>query len=148
MIIVDTNVISEFMRPNPNHRVLSWMDSLRKNDVGITAISLAEILCGIGSLPDGKKKHRLLDAATTMFDEYFFSRIYPFDQLAAIEYADIVLHRDQIGTPISMPDAQIAAICIVSGAEFATRNTKDFENTGLVLINPWETPTCCATRRT
>ena len=93
---------------------------------------------GIGSLPDRKKKHRLLEAATTMFDEYFFSRIYPFDQLAAIEYADVVLHKDRIGTPMSMPDAQIAAICIVSGAEFATRNTKDFENTGFVLINPWE----------
>ena len=138
MIIVDTNVISEIMGPNPDYHVVSWMDNLRKNDVGITAISVAEILYGIGSLPDGKKKHRLLEAATTMFDEYFFSRIYPFDQLAAIEYADVVLHRDRIGTPMSMPDAQIAAICIVSGAEFATRNTKDFENTGLVLINPWE----------
>ena len=73
-----------------------------------------------------------------MFEEYFASRIFAFDQLAAIEYADIVLQRDRIGSPISMPDAQIAAICRVSSAGLATRNTKDFEYTGLVLINPWE----------
>jgi predicted nucleic acid-binding protein len=139
MIFIDTNVLSEIMRPNPDKRVLGWVNGLRRNDVGITAISVAEILYGIGSLPAGRKKHHLLDAATAMFDEYFSGRIYAFDQLAAIEYADIVIQRERMGTPISMPDAQIAAICRVSGADFATRNTKDFENTGLVLIDPWET---------
>jgi predicted nucleic acid-binding protein len=139
MIFIDTNVLSEIMRPNPDKRVLGWVNGLRRNDVGITAISVAEILYGIGSLPAGRKKHHLLDAATAMFDEYFSGRIYAFDQLAAIEYADIVIQRERMGTPISMPDAQIAAICRVSSADFATRNTKDFENTGLVLIDPWET---------
>jgi predicted nucleic acid-binding protein len=139
MIFIDTNVLSEIMRPNPDKRVLGWINGLRRNDVGITAISVAEILYGIGSLPAGRKKHHLLDAATAMFDEYFSGRIYAFDQLAAIEYADIVIQRERMGTPISMPDAQIAAICRVSSADFATRNTKDFENTGLVLIDPWET---------
>jgi predicted nucleic acid-binding protein len=139
MIFIDTNVLSEIMRPNPDKRVLGWINGLRRNDVGITAISVAEILYGIGSLPAGRKKHHLLDAATAMFDEYFSGRIYAFDQLAAIEYADIVIQREWMGTPISMPDAQIAAICRVSSADFATRNTKDFENTGLVLIDPWET---------
>jgi predicted nucleic acid-binding protein len=139
MIFIDTNVVSEIMRPNPDKRVLGWINGLRRNDVGITAISVAEILYGIGSLPAGRKKHHLLDAATAMFDEYFSGRIYAFDQLAAIEYADIVIQRERMGTPISMPDAQIAAICRVSSADFATRNTKDFENTGLVLIDPWET---------
>jgi predicted nucleic acid-binding protein len=80
-----------------------------------------------------------------MFEEYFASRIFAFDQLAAIEYADIVLQRDRIGSPISMPDAQIAAICRVSSAGLATRNTKDFEYTGLVLINPWEAQEASAT---
>jgi predicted nucleic acid-binding protein len=139
MIFIDTNILSEIMRPNPDKRVLGWINGLRRNDVGITAISVAEILYGIGSLPAGRKKHHLLDAATAMFDEYFSGRIYAFDQLAAIEYADIVIQRERMGTPISMPDAQIAAICRVSSADFATRNTKDFENTGLVLIDPWET---------
>ena len=138
MIFVDTNILSELMRPEPNTRVLGWMDGLRTNDVGITAISVAEILYGIRALSEGKKKRRLLEAAATMFDEYFSGRIYAFDRFAALEYADIALQRDRIGAPISIPDAQIAAICRVSCAGFATRNTKDFENTGLVLINPWE----------
>jgi predicted nucleic acid-binding protein len=138
MTFVDTNVLSELMLPEPEVRVVRWIDGLQRYEFGLTAISVAEILYGIGSLPEGKKKHRLLDAATTIFDEYFSGRIYAFDQLAAVEYADIVLQRERIGIPISMPDAQIAAICRVAGADFATRNTKDFENTGLVLINPWE----------
>ncbi len=138
MIFIDTNILSELMRPKPDTRVLGWMDGLPKYDVGLTAISVAEILYGIGSLPEGKKKQRLLDAATTIFDEYFSGRIYAFDQFAAVEYAEIVLQRERIGITISMPDAQIAAICRTSRANFATRNTKDFENTGLVLINPWE----------
>lgn len=72
-----------------------------------------------------------------MFEEDFAGRIFAFDQLAAAEYAAIVLRRERIGSPISMPDAQIAAICRASSAGLATRNTKNFEDTGLVLINPW-----------
>jgi len=137
MILVDTNVLSELMRPTPDKRVLDWMDGLQSGDIGLTAISVAEVLYGIGSLAEGKKKQRLLDAAATMFDEYLTGRIFAFDQLAAVEYAAIVLRRERIGSPISMPDAQIAAICRASSAGLATRNTKDFEDTGLVLINPW-----------
>ena len=115
------------------------MDKLWRRDVGITAISVSEILYGIGSLPEGKKKHRLIETTTAIFDEYFAGRIYAFDRFAAVEYADIVIQRDRTGAPISMPDAQIAAICRVSDADLATRNTKDFENTGLTLIDPWRT---------
>jgi predicted nucleic acid-binding protein len=138
MIFFDTNVLSELMRPRPDGRVVGWMDALPKSDIGFTVISIAEILYGIGSLPEGKKKRRLLEAATTVFEDYFSGRIFAFDQFSAIEYADIVLHRERIGVPISMADAQIAAICRGCGADFATRNIRDFENTGLVLINPWE----------
>ena len=138
MIFVDTNVLSELMRLNPERRVMDWMDAIPRSDIGLTAVSVAEILYGIGSLSEGKKKRRLFETASAIFDEYFIGRIYSFDQLAAIEYADIVIQRERIGVPISMPDAQIAAICRVSGAHFATRNTKDFENTGLTLINPWD----------
>jgi toxin FitB len=138
MIILDTNILSELMRPSPEARVLVWMDGLHRSDIGITAISVAEILYGIGSLPDGKKKRRLFEAATTVFDEHFVDRIFAFDHFAAVEYADIVCQRDKLGTPISAADAQIAGICRFYSAGFATRNTKDFENTGLLLINPWE----------
>ncbi len=139
MIIIDTNVISELMRPRPDSSVVTWMDDLVESEIGITAISVAEILYGIGSLPEGNGKQRLLEAAGTVFDTYFSGRVFSFDHLAAVEYADIVLLRDRIGKPISMADAQIASICRICSAGFATRNEKDFEDTGLVLINPWET---------
>ncbi len=137
MIVVDTNVISELMRQIPDNRVLTWIDDIPKQDIAITAITVAEILYGIGSLPDGKKRRRLVDAVTAMFDEYFFGRIHPFDRRAAVEYADIVIQRENLGAPISIPDARIAAICRSMAAGFATRNTKDFGNIGLVLIDPW-----------
>jgi predicted nucleic acid-binding protein len=138
MIILDTNILSELMRPRPDTRVLEWTDAFDMVDIGTTAVSVAEILYGIGSLSAGRKKRGLLEAATTVFDEYFSGRIFAFDHLAAVEYADIVCQRDSFGTPISMADAQIAAICRRFSAGFATRNTKDFDNIGLVLINPWE----------
>lgn len=137
MIIVDTNVISELMRPAPDKRVVGWIDELMIGDVGITAISVAEVLYGLCSLQDGARKRRLFGAATEIFDEYFANRIFGFDRLAAVEYADIVTGRERSGKPISMADAQIASICRVSSAALATRNTGFFENTGLVLIDPW-----------
>ncbi len=94
MIFVDTNVLSELMRPNPDRRVVNWMDAIPKSDIGLTAVSVAEMLYGIGSLPEGKKKHRLFETASAIFDEYFPGRIYAFDQLAAVEYADIVIQRE------------------------------------------------------
>ena len=137
MIIVDTNIISELMKPAPNAKVVAWIDELIIGDIGITSITVAEILFGLGSLPEGDSKRRLFGAATEIFDEYFSDRIFAFDHLAAVEYADIVIRREQAGNPISMADAQIAAISRITSAGLATRNTKDFENTGVVLINPW-----------
>lgn len=137
MILLDTNVISELMRSRPDGRVLAWTDGLYRRDVGITAITVAEILYGIGALPDGARKRRLLEAAASVFDSDLGARVYAFDRRAAVEYARIVVTRQQAGKPISMPDAQIAAICVARGAELATRNTEDFENTGPGLINPW-----------
>ena len=72
-----------------------------------------------------------------MFDEYFSGRIFAFDHRAAVEYAEIVIGRERIGKPISMTDAQIAAICLANEADLAIRNTKDFQNTRVALLNPW-----------
>ncbi|MFP4619290.1 MAG: type II toxin-antitoxin system VapC family toxin [Spirochaetaceae bacterium] len=138
MILLDTNVLSELMRPQPNEAVVGWVDSLQKGKVGVTSISVGEILYGIESLAKGKRKHGLLEAASAMFDEDFAGRVYPFDGPAAIEYAHILNTREKIGRPISMPDAQIASICRVIGSALATRNIKDFENTGIELIDPWD----------
>jgi len=137
MIIIDTNIISEVMRPIPDEGVKEWLDSLNRSDVGITAITVAELLYGIGSLPEGHRKMRLLDAAAAVFDDFFQGRIFAFDKYAAALYADIGINRERAGRPISMPDAQIAAICQANGARLATRNTKDFEHIDLALYNPW-----------
>ena len=138
MIILDTNVLSEVMRPEPEEKVLQWMDGIRGNDLGITSITVAEILYGIGLLPDGKRKKRRFEIACDMIEKNFADRIFPFDQIAAVEYADIVIQREKRGNPISIPDAQIAAMCRCGNYSLATRNCKDYEYTGITLINPWE----------
>lgn len=137
MILLDTNVISELMRPEPETRVVAWVDRLDRNNVGITAITVAEILYGIGVLPDGARKKNLFEAAATVFDGYLSNHVYPFDRPAAVEYAHVVVKRERDGSPISMPDAQIAAICLANNAGLATRNTKDFANTDIKLYDPW-----------
>ncbi len=137
MILIDTNVISEVMRLETDSRVKAWIDGRMRGEIGISAITVAEILYGCRSLPDGRRQNQLLEAAAEVFDEHFHDRIFAFDHRAAVEYAEIVIGRERIGTPISMADAQIAAICLANGADLATRNTKDFENTGITLVNPW-----------
>ncbi|MFP4383560.1 MAG: type II toxin-antitoxin system VapC family toxin [Spirochaetia bacterium] len=137
MLLLDTNVIAELMRPLPEPRVVAWVDRLSRNTVGITAITVAEILYGIGALPDGARKKNLFEAAASVFDGYLADHVYPFDRRSAVEYAQLVVKREQSGSHISMPDAQIAAICLANHAGLATRNTKDFDNTGITLHNPW-----------
>lgn len=137
MILLDTNVISELMRPESEPRVVAWVDRLSRNNVGITAITVAEILYGISALPDGARKKNLFKAAASVFDGYLADHVYPFDRCSAVEYAQLVMKREQSGNPISMPDAQIAAICLARRAGLATRNTKDFANTDITLHNPW-----------
>jgi len=138
MILADTNILSELMKPLPNNRVIDWMDSLEQKDLGITSVTVAEILYGIAALSDGKRKQLLLEVAGAMFEEDFYGRIFAFDEQSAVEYADIVLQRERSGRPISMPDAQIAAICRAGNFKLATRNTSDFEGTKIELINPFD----------
>lgn len=137
MIILDTNVLSELMRLETNTLVLNWVNSHPINGLGITAITVSEILYGIGKLSEGKRKQALLSMAESMFEEDFYGRIFPFNELAAVEYSILVLKREKLGLPISMADALIASISISEGYPLATRNTKDFKNTGVHLINPW-----------
>jgi toxin FitB len=137
MILIDTNVISEVMRSEPDGRVKAWLNGQMRGEVGITSITVAEVLCGIWSLPEGRRRNQLLGAAAEVFGGYLSGRIFAFDHRAAVEYAEIVVGRERIGTPISMADAQIAAICLANSADLATRNTKDFDNTGIALFNPW-----------
>ena len=138
MILLDTNVLSELMRPLPDPNVVRWLDAWPEWEVWISAVTVAEIQLGISLLPAGKRKALLLDLARQMFHEDFPDRCLPFDCEAAFEYALIVAKRNWQGHPISVEDAQIAAIARTAGLELATRNTKDFSDiTGLKLVDPW-----------
>lgn len=139
MIILDTNVISEAFKPRPDSHVITWMQALT-GDVAITAITLAELLAGVRRLPDGRRKSLLtagVDAAVEPYRQT--TAILPFDDAAAEQYAEVLAAREQAGYPIHTADAQIAAICRAHGATCATRNTRDFEHTGIELLNPWAT---------
>jgi predicted nucleic acid-binding protein len=141
MIVLDTNVISELMRPRGESRVAAWADEQQAGGIYLTAITTAEFRYGIARLPDGRRKTDLADRIQRTLEEDFTGRILPFDDSAAAHYADIVSHRERQGLVISMADAQIAAVCRQHGAALATRNTKDFTRTGIDLIDPWTTTT-------
>ncbi|AFA71592.1 PIN (PilT N terminus) domain-containing protein [Gordonia polyisoprenivorans VH2] len=138
MIILDTNVISELMRSNPNELVLDWVDAAPSADVMTTAVTAAELLYGIERLAQGGKQQDLRVRVEELLIDDFRGRVLPFDLSAATHYATLVAERERIGRPISMADAQIAAICATHDADLATRNVGDFVDLGIVVINPWD----------
>ncbi len=137
MIVLDTNVLSELTRQVPDTTVLTWLDSLPAAEVATTAVTAAELLYGVARLPSGRRKTELSEAIHALINDDFHGRIEPFDALAADQYAPVVTAREQRGRPIAGADAQIAAICRARNATLATRNTKDFEDTGIELVDPW-----------
>lgn len=138
MILLDTNVLSELIRPKPDERVREWLDSLDAATVRTTAITAAELQYGVARMPAGKHKERLSEAIRGLMEEDLGGRIEPFDANAATHYATLVGERERAGHPISMADAQIAAISRELGATLATRHTNDFQNTGIELVDPWQ----------
>jgi len=137
MIVVDTNVASELMRPSASEVVLDWVRRQSGRDLYTSAINVAEILYGIKRLPDGRKK-KLLESAVVEVFGIFAEQILPFDAAAAEQYAIVVRRREVLGLPVDGFDAQIAAICRARGAALATRNVSDFQQTGVDVINPWQ----------
>ena len=139
MMLLDTNVLSEFMRPSPSQEVGAWLDSRDCRRVWVCAVTRAEIELGVALMPDGQRKKGFQQAAQAMFAEEFVGRCLPFDGAAATCYARIVSLRTRLGRPISVEDAQIAAIALAHGLVLATRNERDFELIeGLVVVNPWQ----------
>jgi len=136
VIVVDTNVVSELMRLSPSPRIRDWVNAQTPGELYTTAVTVAEIRCGLERVPDGRRKDSLLSTATEVFAS-FSEFIQPFDADAAVWYATIVARRDRLGLPIDGFDAQIAAICRTRGAALATRNAKDFRETGIGVIDPW-----------
>ncbi len=137
MIVLDTNVLSEALKPSPSIAVIRWLAAQAPSAVFTTTITLAEILYGIEALPAGKRRTRLLVATEQMFAEQFEGHILPFDEDAARQFASLVASREAAGRPISQFDAMIAAISRLHRAAVATRNTADFEGCGIRIVNPW-----------
>ena len=138
MILLDTNVLSEFMRPQPSVSVVAWLDQQPAGEVYTSAVSRAEIELGLMLMPPGKRQEALSQAAWVMFAEDFAGRCLPFDEDAARHYAAIVSARTRAGRPISVEDAQIAAIALAHRMPLATRNSTDFELIDdLEVVDPW-----------
>lgn len=127
MILIDTNVLSELMRPAPAPAVIAWMDAHSAGAL-VCATTLAEINLGIELLPEGKRRDMLAASARQMFEEDFSGRVLAFDAGAAVCFARIVAMRRKIGRPISTQDAEIAAIALARGHVLATRNLDDFRD--------------------
>jgi predicted nucleic acid-binding protein len=137
MILIDTNVISELMRPNPAPEVLAWFGGQNAMALHLSAVGEAELRRGAAILPDGKRRDRLIAEIDAMIMEDFAGRVLPFDSAAAMAFAAIFVDRRNAGRPISFPDCQIAATARAHGAAMATRNVADFEGCGVEVIDPW-----------
>jgi predicted nucleic acid-binding protein len=137
MILLDTNVVSELMRPAPSSAVEHWIASQPTASLFLSAITEAELRYGLALLPDSRRQTQLLRQADAMLAEDFADRILPFDSPAASAYARIAAARRRAGRPISQADAQIAAIAASRGAALATRNVPDFVDCSIALIDPW-----------
>lgn len=137
MIIIDTNVISEMMRDEPDPEVLAWAATAGR--LHTTAVTVAEIDYGIARLPAGRRRDLLTTIATRVFAD-FDDVIVSFDDRAARRFGGIVAGCEGVGRPIATADALIAAVCASRDATLATRNTADFDASGISLTNPWGGP--------
>lgn len=137
VLVLDTNVISELMRPGPAPTVTTWLALQTPTDVFLTAVTEAELRYGVALIPDGRRRRALERVVDGIISEDFRGRVLPFDSQVAPAYARIVSERRAAGRPISQLDAQIAAIAFTHAATLATRNVRDFEGCNLELVDPW-----------
>ena len=137
MIVLDTNVLSELMRPRPHPGVVEWLLAQTRSMVFTTAVSRGEMLYGVQILPDGQRKIRLLQEVLAIFSTDMAGRVLPYDSDAADAHAEFSAMRRTQGRPVAQSDAMIAGIARSRGATLATRNLRDFEGCGIPLIDPW-----------
>ncbi|WP_408598933.1 type II toxin-antitoxin system VapC family toxin [Limnohabitans sp.] len=142
MIVLDTNVVSELMRPAPEPGVLAWLNAQATHELWLNSVVVSELLYGVARLSEGARKRQLAQTVlaqtvSAMLDEDFMGRVLPFDLESAVIYAELVANQERQGHALAMADAQIAAICLAHGAVLATRNVKHFAGLGLSLLNPW-----------
>ena len=137
MFVIDTNVASELMRPNPASVVTAWFAEHDAEHMYLTAVSEAELLYGVAIMPAGRRRAALEAAMAQWLDQGFMERILPFDSVAARAYAEIAAARRHAGRPIGEADCQIAAISRSRGAVLVTHNVRDFEGIDVKLVDPW-----------
>ncbi len=138
MILIDTNIVSEIMRPEPAQSVLSWINGQNSSTLHVSTITIAEIGYGLRVMPDGKRRRQLRDRFEKFIAEGFEQRIVVFDEHAARIYPEIMGRRREIGRPLGLPDGQIASIAHANRFTLATHNTCDFEECRVELINPFD----------
>lgn len=137
MILLDTNVVSEAMKPVPDDAVRGWLDEQAAETLYLSSVTIAELMFGIGALPKGKRKDKLADALDGVM-ELFADRVLPFDIDAARHYADLAVKARAAGKGFPTPDGYIAAIAASKGFVVATRDTSAFDAAGVEVIDPWK----------
>jgi hypothetical protein len=138
MFLLDTNVLSELMRPQPAQPVADWVAGQALEALCTAAPCQAEILAGIAVLPEGRRRADLTVAADGMFADDFAGRVLPFDDQAATAYAALFAARKRAGRAASTIDLMVAAIARSQGATIVTRNVADFSGCGVDVIDPWQ----------
>jgi len=137
MILLDTNVISEPLRPTPDPNVIAWIDAQTLEALYLSSITLAELRAGVALLPAGKRKESLNENLETLVLPLFANRVLPFDQNCTQAYAELMAKARAAGFSFSAADAYIAAIAITNGFAVATRDAGPFDAAGVTVINPW-----------
>jgi predicted nucleic acid-binding protein len=138
MIILDTNVVSEGMQPQPNPEVMEWIQAQLVETLFLSSITVAELRAGIESSPDGKKKEVLRQKLEEKMLPLFTGRVLSFDYACSSAYAEIYALNRRQGTGVSLQDALVAAIAATNVMAVATRDTRPFLSSGVAVVNPWD----------
>lgn len=137
MILLDTHVVSETMRPVPDHAVIEWLNQRETTSLYLSTITIAEIQYGLALLAKGERRTDLEGRFQRFVSEGFAERVLSFDMAAANEYGIVMATRRSMGRPMSSLDGQIAAIARAHNSTLATRNKKDFDMCGIEVLNPF-----------
>jgi predicted nucleic acid-binding protein len=139
MILLDTNVISEIMRPQPDPRVLAWLEAQDRSRLATTTLCVAEITHGLARLEPSQRRLRLEASFRQLLEQGLEGRVLSFDLSAAALYGPLIAKRQRLGSPMEGFDGLICAIALAQKADIATRNGRDFSDCDVTILNPWAT---------